>query len=176
MSSNNNIVYAFIDSQNINLGTLADGWKLDWGKFRLFLRNKYGVKKAFLFIGYIKKNISLYDYLEKVGFILIFKNVLTIHEDHRVIYKGNVDAELVLHTVTEIPNYDQAVIASGDGDFYCLVEYLNKKRKLKKILTPNRRYSSLLKEYSRYIVNMDKFREKLCINKQKERHSRGKQG
>jgi uncharacterized LabA/DUF88 family protein len=163
MSSNNNIVYAFIDSQNINLGTLADGWKLDWGKFRLFLRNKYGVKKAFLFIGYIKKNISLYDYLEKVGFILIFKNVLAIHKDHKVIYKGNVDAELVLHAVTEIPNYDQAIIASGDGDFYCLVEYLNKKKRLKKILTPNERYSSLLKRYSGYIVNMEKFKKKLCV-------------
>lgn len=176
MSSKENIVYAFIDSQNINLGTSINGWKLDWGKFRLFLRNKYGVKKTFLFIGYIKKNISLYNYLEKVGFILIFKNVLAVHRDHKIIYKGNVDAELVLHAVIEIPNYDKVIIASGDGDFYCLIEYLESKGKLKKILTPNKRYSSLLKEYSGYIINMNDFRNKLCINKQKERHSRGKQG
>lgn len=67
MSSRRNIIYAFIDSQNINLGTSVNGWKLDWGRFRLFLRNKYDVKKAFLFIGYIKRNSSLYDYLERVG-------------------------------------------------------------------------------------------------------------
>jgi len=175
MSSKENIVYAFIDSQNINLGILANRWELDWGKFRLFLRNKYGVKKAFLFIGYIKKNKRLYDYLERVGFILVFKNVLAIHKDHKVVYKGNVDAELVLHVVVEMPNYNKVLIASGDGDFYCLVQYLEQKRKLKKILTPNERYSSLLKKFSGYIVNMDDFRNKLCINKQKERHSRGNQ-
>ena len=45
-------VYAFIDAQNVTYGISATHWNLDWGKFRLFLRNKYGVTKAFLFIGY----------------------------------------------------------------------------------------------------------------------------
>jgi hypothetical protein len=38
------IVYAFIDSQNLNLGTQSAGWKLDFRKFRLYLKNKYGVQ------------------------------------------------------------------------------------------------------------------------------------
>lgn len=32
--------------------------------------------------------------------------------------KGNVDAELVLHTMIQYPNYDKAIIVSGDGDFH----------------------------------------------------------
>ena len=77
--------------------------------------------------------------------------------------KGNVDAELVLHTMIEYPNYEKAVIVSGDGDFYCLVEYLEKNMKLGKIIVPNRQYSSLLRKFSPYIVSVDHFREKVCI-------------
>lgn len=29
--------YAFIDSQNLNLGVLALGWKLDFARFRSYL-------------------------------------------------------------------------------------------------------------------------------------------
>ena len=40
---------AFIDSQNINLGFQALGWKLDWRRFRVYLEEKYAVGKAYLF-------------------------------------------------------------------------------------------------------------------------------
>lgn len=42
------IIYAFIDSQNLNLGVRSQGWELDWRKFRQYLRNKYNVTKAYL--------------------------------------------------------------------------------------------------------------------------------
>ena len=45
--------YAFIDSQNLNLGVNKQKWKLDFLKFRKFLRDEYNVGKAFLFIGFI---------------------------------------------------------------------------------------------------------------------------
>jgi uncharacterized LabA/DUF88 family protein len=180
-------VYAFVDAQNVTYGVSATHWKLDWGKFRLFLRNKYGVKKAFLFIGYIESNADLYKRLQEQGFILIFKNVLEIQDGDTVTYKGNVDAELVLHTMIEYPNYDKAVVVTGDGDFFCLIEYLEENDKLKKIVTPNRRYSSLLRKFSSYIVDLYTLRGKLKYTKKKkqkedgdkkhkERHSRGKQG
>ena len=34
-------VYAFIDSQNLNLGVRSQGWKLDFSKFRQYLHDKY---------------------------------------------------------------------------------------------------------------------------------------
>lgn len=40
--------------------------------------------------------------------------------------KGNVDAELVLQAMIEYPNYERAIIVTGDGDFGCLVRYLNR--------------------------------------------------
>jgi len=32
--------FAFIDSQNVNLGIKELGWKLDWKKFRVYLKEK----------------------------------------------------------------------------------------------------------------------------------------
>ncbi|MBN1374288.1 NYN domain-containing protein [Candidatus Dojkabacteria bacterium] len=153
--------HAFIDSQNLYIGTKADKWELDYGKFRLYLRNKYNVKTAFLFIGYIESNAKLYKELQELGYILIFKKVLEIKKADKITYKGNVDAELVLHTMMEKDNYDKAVIVSGDGDFYCLVEYLAENKKLAKVIAPNRKYSSLLKKYSKYIVSLGELKEKL---------------
>lgn len=167
--------YAFIDSQNLNLGVRSQGWKLDFGKFRQYLRTKYRVKKTFLFIGYVEGNQPLYTYLQSVGYICIFKPTLEVKNGKKIVrIKGNVDAELVLHAMIEYQHYEKAIIVSGDGDFFCLIEYLENKGKLLKIITPNRKYSSLLKRYADYILVVAPLKEKL--EKQKERHSRGEQG
>jgi|SRR5436190_1209875 len=162
--------YAFIDSQNLNLGTSKDivkngrliykGWKLDFKKFRKYLSDKFRVDKAILFIGYIKQNESLYKKLKSCGYELIFKPTV---KDHLGKPKGNVDAELVLHSsAIEFPNYDRAVIVSGDGDFYCLHEYLNKSKKLYKIIIPNRKSeSSLLNKFQVYKVFLVRDKEKV---------------
>lgn len=55
--------YAFIDSQNLNLGIKSQGWQLDFRKFRQYLRSKYKVTKAYLFIGHVADNEKLYDHL-----------------------------------------------------------------------------------------------------------------
>lgn len=151
--------YAFIDSQNLNLGIRSKGWKLDFKKFRIYLNDKYNVKKAFLFIGYVSTNESLYTKLQKFGYILIFKPTLEITSKGRKRIKGNVDGELILHTMIEIERFDKAVIVSGDGDFHCLVEYLDSKNKLKGLLVPNRSFSSLLKKFNDNITRLDLLRD-----------------
>ena len=116
--------YAFIDSQNVNLAIRDQGWILDFRRFRKYLEDKYSITNAFIFIGYIDTNQNLYTSLQKDGYILIFKPTLNLPDGKA---KGNVDAELVLHTMIEYSNYDKALIVSGDGDFYCLVDYLKGK-------------------------------------------------
>ena len=156
-------IYAFIDSQNLNLGVRSQGWKLDWRKFRQYLRNKYNVSKAYLFIGQVAGNESLYAFLQECDYILIFKPTLEHREKNKVIIKGNVDAELVLHSMIQYKNYDKAVIVSGDGDFHCLIEYLEEKKKLLKILAPTKHYSGLLRRFNNnnYIVRIDLLRGSL---------------
>ncbi len=151
--------YAFIDSQNVNLAIREQGWILDFGKFRTYLKDKYGVAKAFIFIGYVPQNQGLYTNLQTDGYILIFKPTLSLPNGG---VKGNVDAELVLHTMIEYQNYDKAVIVTGDGDFYCLVDYLKKNDKLLKLLVPNmNKFSSLFRKMMPHIVFMNNLRKKL---------------
>lgn len=139
--------YAFIDSQNVNLSIQSQGWKVNWKRFRIYLTEHYSVSKAFLFVGYIEGNNNLYVKLQEAGFLCIFKPVLE-YKDGTI--KGNVDAELVLHTMIELPNFDKAIIVTGDGDFYCLVQYLLEKNKLEKVLVPNyQKYSALLKRFAK---------------------------
>lgn|GEM_PF-2270201 len=48
--------YAFIDGQNLYQALLELGWKMDYGRFRQYLKDKYGVEKAFYCIGYLPTN------------------------------------------------------------------------------------------------------------------------
>ena len=160
VSQNN---YAFIDSQNLNLSIRSQGWALDFKRFRIYLKDKYSINKAFLFLGYVSTNQDLYISLQEFGYILVFKPTLFL-PDGKV--KGNVDAELVLHTMIEYPNYDKAVIVTGDGDFYCLIDYLKKHGKLFKLIIPNQnKYSSLLRKFMEDIAFISGLKGKLEYTK-----------
>ncbi|HUD06938.1 MAG TPA: NYN domain-containing protein [Candidatus Saccharimonadales bacterium] len=156
------IVYAFIDSQNLNLGVKSAGWTLDFRKFRLYLKNKYGVEKAYLFIGQMAGQESLYDRLQNMDYHLIFKPTTEYKIKGKIVVKGNVDAELVLYAAAKVvKEYDIAVIVTGDGDFHCLVEYLKEEDKLLHLMVPNDRYSKLLRSFTKDIVSINPLRQKL---------------
>jgi hypothetical protein len=162
--------YAFIDSQNLNLGIQRAGWKLDWKKFRVFLKEKYNVENAYMFIGYLPENEDLYNQMHEAGYLVALKPTLEMfataeeqarEDKDKPPTKGNVDAELVMFVMKELPNYDKAIIVSGDGDFYSLIEYLKDRKKLLHIMTPNWRYSTLLKPFESYIIRLDTLRGEL---------------
>ncbi|NMC59508.1 MAG: NYN domain-containing protein [Candidatus Methanofastidiosa archaeon] len=165
MSIEKEVIYTFIDSQNLNLGVKNDlynkkgvkfytGWKLDFKKFYFYLRTKYNVSKAILFIGKVEGNEPLYSYLTSVGYEIEYKPTLIhINNNGDPETKGNVDAELVLRTMIELNNFDKAIIVAGDGDYFCLINYLEKVGKLFHIIIPNKyRYSKLLKPFRKYMV------------------------
>ncbi len=148
---NKPIVYAFIDSQNLNVGVQKFGWKMDWHKFRDFLSEKYGVSKAFMFIGYVPEFENMYEQLHQTGYSVVLKPTYDMTKprpeepaakepgdssepEEKKPVKGNIDAELVMWAMKEKDNYDKAIIVSGDGDFYCLIEYLDQQKKLLKVL------------------------------------------
>ncbi len=158
--------YAFIDSENLYKGVGNLGWKLDYQKFRVYLKHKYHVSKAFLFIGFIPTNANLYRLLQDDGYTLIFKPVITDVDGK---CKGNVDAELVLHSMIEYPNYDKAVLVTSDGDFACLAEYLVGNEKLKIVLSPiHEKCSFLLRNKAKEKIDfLDNLKGKLEYLKRK---------
>ena len=211
-------VYAFIDSQNLNVSVQKFGWKMDWRKFRKFLEDKYGVSKAYMFIGYVPEFQEMYDFLHDAGYAIVLKPTFDMTRPYkstgfagldgaqgaaeqrteeykdgtskeqsqaatqrsakstsgvggfadeqasatRKPVKGNIDAELVLWAMKELPNYDKAIIVSGDGDFYCLIEYLDEQGKLLKVMPPNVHFSSLFKPYEKYIEHLGNYRRELA--------------
>lgn len=159
--------FAFIDSQNLNLAIRDQGWVLDFQRFRRYLKDKYQVSVAYLFIGYIEGNADLYRALQLAGYICIFKPTL-VYKDGTT--KGNCDAELVLQAMIDYPKYDKAVIVTGDGDFHCLVKYLLEQGKLQNVIVPNRhKFSGLLKfkSFSPYLRFMNDLNKKLGYTKKR---------
>ncbi|MEK7500011.1 MAG: NYN domain-containing protein [Patescibacteria group bacterium] len=152
--------FAFIDGQNLNLGIQSLGWKLDFARFRTYLKEKYSVTTAYYFIGYVPGNQPLYSELQKAGYVLVFKPTIP-DSDGKI--KGNIDADLVLQAVIDLPKYDKAVIVSSDGDFYSLVKYLYQNDKLCVVMSPYVKTCSILlkKEAKEKIVFMNNLRGKL---------------
>lgn len=173
MSKKRPIVYAFIDSQNLNLGVRSQGWQIDYKRFRLYLKNKYNVTQAYVFIGMVTHNQPLYTMLQEAGFILVFKPTIRYFEDGKETVKGNVDAELVLYAAAiEYDNYDKAIIVSGDGDFQCLVRFLAERDKLLHLMTPNQHFSKLLREFSRFVIELGTIRNSFAYKtKSRDRRS-----
>ncbi|MCX6757772.1 MAG: NYN domain-containing protein [Candidatus Nomurabacteria bacterium] len=149
--------YAFIDGQNLYLGTQAENFDLDLARFRIYLKEKYKVSVAYYFLGCIfDANTELYDEIQKAGFVLKFRE----HNSNMIgNKKGNVDTDVVFEMMRSLINENQMskiVLVSGDGDYKKVVDYLIKKDKFLKILFPNNRYSSLYKEIT------VKYFDKLC--------------
>ncbi|MEK7560855.1 MAG: NYN domain-containing protein [Patescibacteria group bacterium] len=163
--------FAFIDAQNLYLAIAENGWKLDYKKFRIYLREKCGITKAYMFMGFVPTNQALYNFLQSVGYVLIFKPIIP-NEDGRV--KGNCDAEFVLQAMIDFSTYHQAVLVTGDGDFYCLVKHLDLQNKLQRVLAPSTtNCSSLLKKVAgKKIAFVSDLRAKLEYIK-KEPHEDG---
>ncbi len=148
--------FAYIDGANLNKALLEIGWALDYKKFRIWLTEKYGVERAYIFIGLIPKFKNLYTYLQECGFTLIFKEVVY---DGSGRPKGNCDADLVLQTVRDAceNNFEKAVLVASDGDYAGLVKFLLEKNKFLAVLSParERKCSILLKRINVKIVYLD---------------------
>lgn len=177
-------VYAFIDSQNLNVTVQKLGWKMDWHKLRVFLEEKFGVTKAFMFIGYVPEFESMYVQLHDTGYAVVLKPTFDMTKprpelsedgdkkekgENEKPVKGNIDADLVLWAMKEIKNYDKAIIISGDGDFYTLVEYLEEEGKLLKLLTPSGHYSNLYNRFDSFVERLDQHRNELAYHDRKKR-------
>lgn len=144
-----NTTYAFIDSQNLHQGIKGQRWKLDYEKFRKFLRQEYQVVRAFIYIGYIEEYEDLYASLRDWGYEPVFTEITKFSRGEDEHIKGNVDVDMTVDSIRRAREYSRALFVSADGDFLSAYDYLT--RELKKellIFAPNsKRYSHLLDEH-----------------------------
>lgn len=141
--------YCYIDGQNLHLGTASadPAWQIDLYKFRVYLREKYHVAKAFYYLGYVQEGLKieqLYEPLQNAGFILVFRQHNAAMMSHK---KGNVDSDIIFSVMKHLQkdqDFDKIVLVSGDGDYKMLIDYLIEESRLEKVLFPNRKFRSSL--------------------------------
>lgn len=143
-SGKNNVAY--IDGANLYNGVKQLGWNFDYGRFRVWLREKYGVDRAYLFLGLMPKYKDLYTALQKQDYTLVFKEVVY---DTNGKAKGNCDADIVVLAMQEVyeNKFDKAILVSSDGDYAPLVKFMITKNKIETVISPypTHRCSVLLK-------------------------------
>lgn len=143
--------YAFIDGQNLYMGTAkreVGPWEINLTRFRVYLERKYNVSKAFYFLGYVQEtNQELYEEIQNAGFVLIFREHNPAMLGKK---KGNVDSDIIFHIMKKVykkEGFAKIVLVSGDGDYKLLVDFLIEEKRFEKILFPDKnRASSLYKK------------------------------
>ncbi len=167
------INYAFVDGQNLYLGTTKSEkpWSVDLAKFRIYLEKKYSVNRAYYFLGFVDETLqSLYDEIQEAGFILKFREHSSVMMGKK---KGNVDSDIIFSIMEKLykkDDFDKIILVSGDGDYKMLVDFLIKEDKFKKILFPNKKFaSSLYKKITRVFYDyLDNSKNKIkSTNKKK---------
>lgn len=153
---------AYIDGANLHKGIQSLGWKLDYDRFRSWIRQKYGINTAYLFIGLIPKHADMYTNLQRAGFNLVFKEVVY---DGNGQAKGNCDADLVLQATRDVfeMNPSHVILVSSDGDYAPLIRFWQEKSIPCVILSPARldKCSWLLRKTNAPIVCLHDTRKKI---------------
>lgn len=132
----------YIDGNNLYRSAKELGFDIDYRKFRGWLRQKYNPTSVYLFIGLVPSRRVFYEYLQECGFVLIFKQTISVEGA----VKGNCDAELVLKTVSDFYTkaFTSCILITGDGDFGCLVEFLQTNNAAVSIISPDENKCSIL--------------------------------
>lgn len=132
----------YIDGNNLYRSAKELGFEIDYKKFRGWLRQKYSPTNVYLFIGLVPERVKFYEYLQNCGYILVFKQTISVGEK----IKGNCDAELVLNCVSDFyrNKFEKSILITGDGDFGCLVEFLRDERVLYSVIAPDEKKCSIL--------------------------------
>lgn len=143
MEIQNKKVNIYIDGANLYNGAKKLGNDLDYKKLKGWLGQKYKANKIYLFLGLVPSNTKLYEFLQECGYIIIFKETVSIGKDE---IKGNCDAELVLKIVSDFykKNLEECVLISGDGDFACVVNFMQEEKTKIIVIAPDKDKCSIL--------------------------------
>jgi len=168
--------YAYIDGANLHYTYENLDWKLDYQKLLDHLRAKYSVIIAHYFIGKTPNNQAIYDKLSSYGYNVKLKDPSPYITDGEVCphcggvvnppekrYKADIDSYLTMQVMSDINNFNKAVLITSDGDFDELVERLVRQDKLRVVFAPCRGgCSKLLKRAAKdRIAFIDEFRTDL---------------
>lgn len=118
--------------------------------FAYVVRTKSGEEKAF------------FEALIKLG---IETRVRDLQEFFGGLKKADWDVGIVIDAIRIAPSVDTLVLASGDGDFISLVEYLKNQGKRVEVIAFGKTTSSKLKEVADEFIDLEENLEKCLLKK-----------
>lgn len=123
----------FIDGANLYATSKTLGFDIDYRRLLKEYQSKGYLVRAFYYTALIEDQEyssirPLIDWLDYNGYTVVTKPVKEFTDQMgRRKVKGNMDIELAVDAMELAPFINHMVLFSGDGDFRCLVEAMQKK-------------------------------------------------
>jgi uncharacterized protein (TIGR00288 family) len=118
--------------------------------FAYVVRTKTGEEKPF------------FEALTKLG---IETRVRDLQEFYGGMKKADWDVGIAVDAIRISPSVDTVVLASGDGDFLQLIEYLKNQGKRVEIVAFGKSASAKIKEYADEFIDLEEYPEKYLFKK-----------
>lgn len=74
------------------------------------------------------QQVKFYRKLMSFGYVLHLKPVKIFHNETKTVKKANCDVDMTFDLMRLEPKYQQAIILSGDGDFFIVLKYLQQEK------------------------------------------------
>lgn len=125
--------------------------------FNEVLKEAVGPRRLIRAIAYVvqadmPEEHTFFEALEKAGFEVKKKELQTWASGHQ---KGDWDVGIAMDIVKLMPKLDVVVLASGDGDFVPLLEYLQMSGQLTETVAFGKSCSGKVKELTDHFVDLD---------------------
>jgi uncharacterized LabA/DUF88 family protein len=140
-----NQVALFVDASNLFYAAQTINLTIDYLKLKNYLTRNYRVTYAGFYMGVDYCKIyqrSFISYLKNIGYQVTAKQLLKRFDGTQ---KADLDIEIALDMYRFSPEYDTAILVSGDQDFVYLVDLIQQQGKQVKIVGLDHRTNDELK-------------------------------
>jgi uncharacterized LabA/DUF88 family protein len=156
-------VGVFVDVQNLYYS--ARNMYTARVNFNEVLKLAVGDRRLVRAIAYVIKadmpeEHTFFEALDKAGYEVKFKDLQTFAGGHQ---KGDWDVGIAMDIIKMMNKVDVVVLASGDGDFVPLLEYLQMTGQLTETIAFGKSCSSKIKELTDNFIDLDENPRKFLI-------------
>lgn len=163
----NGRVYVFVDAANILYSQQTLGWRVDYQKLKAYFETECDLRSIYFYTGRVGSNGKQQSFLKKLetfGYVVKAKEVKRIQVDKDAFeWKGNLDVELTIDVLKNLPNFDTLVLLSGDSDFAALLDTAKESGKRVIVMSTKGHVAKELLDRAKYI-NLKKLKEEIAYH------------
>ncbi len=160
-------VYVFVDAANILYSQRTLGWRVDYQKLKAYFETECDLRRMYFYTGRVGSNVKQQSFLRKLeafGYVVKAKEVKRIQVDKDTFeWKGNLDVELTIDVLQNLPNFDTLVLLSGDSDFAALLDSAKNARKRAIVMSTKGHVAKELLDRAKYI-NLKKLKGEIAYH------------